>query len=137
MTSDKSSLEPDHLSGDPLAFAALVRRYQGSLFAYLGRMGLSDALCEELAQETFLRVWNADFSHASDPSQQYEQHESIVRLRQALSTLTMEDREVIAACYTPEIENTQQILNCSEGALRTRLSRARKRLSVALKRLDK
>ena len=118
MTSDKSSLEPDHLSGDPLAFAALVRRYQGSLFAYLGRMGLSDALCEELAQETFLRVWKnrekydptkaalstwiftigrnvaldtlsrktasvadekdidqyADFSHASDPSQQYEQH---------------------------------------------------------------
>ena len=181
MTSDKSSLEPDHLSGDPLAFAGLVRRYQGSLFAYLGRMGLSDALCEELAQETFLRVWKnrekydptkaalstwiftigrnvaldtlsrktasvadekdidqcADFSHASDPSQQYEQHESIVRLRQALSTLTMEDREVIAACYTPEIENTQQILNCSEGALRTRLSRARKRLSVALKRLDK
>ena len=180
MTSDNSQSEPDYLGGDPVAFGELVKRYQGSLFAYLGRMGLSDAICEELAQETFLRVWinreKYDPARAAlstwiftigrnvalnsltrksvliendaevdkqaeglqtDPSQQYEQHESIVRLRQALGTLSVEDREVIAACYTPELENTPEILNCSAGALRTRLSRARKRLSVALNRLDK
>ena len=184
MNSDNSFSEPDYLSGDPVAFGALVKRYQGSLFAYLGRMGLSDAICEELAQETFLRVWknrdrydpakaalstwiftigrnlaltsltrkavsvneeadidqyadlDSGFSQYTDPSKQYEHHESIVHLRQALNSLSVEDREVIAACYTPEIECKSEILNCSEGALRTRLSRARKRLSVALNTLD-
>ncbi len=184
MNSDISSSEPDYLGGDPVAFGALVKRYQDSLFAYLGRMGLSDAACEELAQETFLRVWKnrdkydparaalstwiftigrnlalstlarkavpinddadvdqyADLhsgaSQSADPSKQYEHHESIVRLRLALNSLSVEDREIIAACYTPEIEYKSEILNFSEGALRTRLSRARKRLSVALNKLD-
>jgi len=180
MTLDNSQFEPDYLGGDPVAFGELVKRFQGSLFAYLGRMGLSDVICEELAQETFLRAWvnrdkydpakaavstwlftigrnvalnsltrksvteagdedidNHTGESVTDPSQQYEHHESIIRLKQALKTLSVEDREIIAACYTPEIEHTPEILNCSEGALRTRLSRARKRLSVALNRLDK
>lgn len=180
MNSDNSQSEPDYLGGDPVAFGALVSRYQDSLFAYLGRMGMSDAVCEELAQETFLRVWrNRDkydparaalstwiftigrnvalsslsrqsvtvideaetdiasvASHSTDPSTQYEHHESIVRLQQAFNTLSVEDREIIAACYTPEIKNTSAVLHCSDGALRTRLSRARKRLSVALNKLD-
>ena len=184
MNSDKPLSEPDYLSGDPVAFGELVKRYQDSLFAYLGRMGLSDALCEELAQETFLRVWRnrdkydpgraalstwlftigrnvalstltrksvivvdeadpdqyahlpTDTMQFTDPSRQYEHHESIVRLQQALNTLSVEDREIIAACYTPEIESTSAVLNCSDGALRTRLSRARKRLSVALNKQD-
>lgn len=181
MTSDQFPTEPDYLCGDPVAFGALVKRYQDSLFAYLGRMGLSDAVCEELAQETFLRVWKSrdkydpdkaalstwiftigrnlalsaltrktvpvndeldveqypQISQSADPSKQYEQHESILRLRQALASLSDEDREIIAACYTPEIECASDLLNCSEGALRTRLSRARKRLSAALNKLDK
>lgn len=72
----------------------------------------------------------------ADPSHQFDHHESINRLRQALNTLSAEDREVIATCYTPEIENTSDVLSCSAGALRTRLSRARKRLSDALGKLE-
>jgi len=176
-----SNDDPDYLGGDPVAFGALVSRYQDSLFGYLGRMGLEQAACEDLAQEAFLRAWKNrhkfDAEKASvstwlftiarnlalnaltrktpvisndvdvelqpqavgsaDPSSQYEQHQSVVRLRQALNTLSVEDREVIAACYTPEIDKTSEVMNCSDGALRTRLSRARKKLSVALAELDK
>jgi RNA polymerase sigma-70 factor (ECF subfamily) len=49
-------------AGDRGAFAALVRRYQGPLFGFLGRMGLSQGQAEELAQESFLRAW----SHLGD-----------------------------------------------------------------------
>ena len=45
------------VAGDRQAFAELVGRYQGPLFGFLGRMGLSQTQAEEIAQETFLRVW--------------------------------------------------------------------------------
>lgn len=181
MTSDNPSSDPDYLSGDPVAFGDLVRRYQDSLFAYLGRMGFSEATAEDIAQEAFLRAWKsrekydptkaavstwlftiarnvamsalarktlhvsdeyevdqqAGFAAGDDPAHQIAVSESITRLRLALNSLSAEDREVIATCYTPEIENSIAILQCSEGALRTRLSRARKRLTAALTKLDK
>ena len=171
-------VDHNYLSGDPVAFSALVKRYQSALFGFLGRMGIESAICEELAQETFLRAWinrarydaekasvstwlftiarnlalnhlaknsrvvghEPDFSKltdtGADPSDQFEQHQSIARLRQALNTLSTDDREVIATCYTPEIKNASDVLGCSAGALRTRLSRARQRLSDALGQLD-
>ena len=45
--------------GDKTAFAALIGRYQKPLFAYLGKMTLSQAVAEEIAQETFIRAWQA------------------------------------------------------------------------------
>jgi len=75
-------------------------------------------------------------SREVDPSIQYEQYESIAKLRQALTTLSATDREIIAVCYTPEISHSTEVLKCSEGTQRTRLSRARKRLLNALSKLD-
>jgi RNA polymerase sigma-70 factor (ECF subfamily) len=43
--------------GNKQAYAEIVEHYQHSLFAYLGRMGISQGMAEELAQETFLRAW--------------------------------------------------------------------------------
>jgi RNA polymerase sigma-70 factor, ECF subfamily len=43
--------------GDRSAFALVVRQFQQPLFGYLGRMGLTQSLAEEIAQETFLRAW--------------------------------------------------------------------------------
>lgn len=40
-------------------FAVLVTRFQGPLFGFLGRMGFGQAQSEDLAQETFLRAWQA------------------------------------------------------------------------------
>ena len=45
--------------GDKTAFAALIGRYQKPLFAYLGKMTLPQAIAEEIAQETFIRAWQA------------------------------------------------------------------------------
>lgn len=45
-------------SGDKQAYAQIVTRFQGSLFGFLGRMSVSQAVAEELAQETFLRAWS-------------------------------------------------------------------------------
>lgn len=43
--------------GDRQAFGQVVDCYQGSLFGFLGRMGLSQSHAEEIAQETFIRAW--------------------------------------------------------------------------------
>jgi RNA polymerase sigma-70 factor (ECF subfamily) len=43
--------------GDHLAFGRIVVAHQDRVFAYLGRMGLDSAMAEDVAQETFLRVW--------------------------------------------------------------------------------
>jgi len=45
--------------GDKPAFSMLVERFQQPLFGYLGKMGLSQAVAEEIAQETFIRAWQA------------------------------------------------------------------------------
>jgi len=45
--------------GDKTAFSLLVERFQKPLFSYLGKMGLPQAVCEEVAQETFIRAWQA------------------------------------------------------------------------------
>jgi RNA polymerase sigma-70 factor (ECF subfamily) len=43
--------------GDHAAFDRIVVAHQDRIFAYLGRMGLDRAMAEDVAQETFLRVW--------------------------------------------------------------------------------
>ncbi len=52
--------------GDEGAFRDLVRKLQGPLFGFLGRMGLDQARGEEIAQETFLRVWQHYASYRAD-----------------------------------------------------------------------
>lgn len=43
--------------GEQRAFAELVELYQRPLFGFLGRMGITQAQAEDIAQETFLRAW--------------------------------------------------------------------------------
>lgn len=43
--------------GNREAFTEIVEAFQRPLFRYLGHMGLPASLAEEIAQETFLRVW--------------------------------------------------------------------------------
>ena len=43
--------------GDHQAFGRIVEAYQGRIFAYLGRMGIDRTTAEDIAQDTFLRVW--------------------------------------------------------------------------------
>lgn len=48
-----------HLSGDPRAFADLVRRLTPSIFNLIYRWTRDRAEAENLTQETFLRAWSA------------------------------------------------------------------------------
>ena len=43
--------------GDREAFAEVVETFQRPLFGFLGRMGLTEAVAAEIAQETFMRAW--------------------------------------------------------------------------------
>lgn len=43
--------------GDHHAFGRIVEAHQRRIFAYLGRMGIDRATAEDIAQDTFLRVW--------------------------------------------------------------------------------
>ena len=43
--------------GDREAFAEVVETFQRPLFGFLGRMGMTQAVAAEVAQETFMRAW--------------------------------------------------------------------------------
>jgi RNA polymerase sigma-70 factor (ECF subfamily) len=46
-------------AGDHVAFSRIIEAHQGRIFGYLGRMGLDRATAEDIAQETFLRLWRS------------------------------------------------------------------------------
>lgn len=56
-------------AGEAAAFSELVTLYQRPLFAFLGRLGLSQAQAEDLAQETFLRAWSQLASYRPERGQ--------------------------------------------------------------------
>ena len=164
--------------GNQAEFAALVTRFQGPLFGFLGRMGFGQAQAEDLAQETFLRAWQnlaqydaeqGEFStwlftiarnlainernRASNQHEVWEGHapldtpsvepqpdELLARaqqrqqLQRALAQLPVADRCVLALAYIRELDmaSIARIEGCSAGAIKTRLHRARTRLSEIL-----
>lgn len=52
--------------GDREAFAEVVEVFQRPLFRFLGRMGLTQAVAAEIAQETFVRAWRNLGQYQSD-----------------------------------------------------------------------
>jgi RNA polymerase sigma factor (sigma-70 family) len=44
-------------AAERLVFAELIDMYQRQLFGFLGRLSMSQAQAEDIAQETFLRAW--------------------------------------------------------------------------------
>jgi len=56
-------------AGEQQAFAELVDMYQRQLFGFLGRLGMSQAQAEDIAQETFLRAWANLHSYQSERAQ--------------------------------------------------------------------
>ena len=58
------------LSSDkPQAFRALINHYQHPLFGFLGRMGLSQSDAEDVAQDVFLKAWQARTSYRASKAQ--------------------------------------------------------------------
>jgi RNA polymerase sigma-70 factor (ECF subfamily) len=57
MTVNSRDIEQAFKQGDRTAFALLLQRYQGPMFAFLGRMGFPYAHAQDLAQDAFLKAW--------------------------------------------------------------------------------
>ena len=77
----------DLISDDPQTFAALVNRYQQPVFSFLGRMGFSQSQAEDLAQDSFLKIWKNRHHYDSTKGRVYTwiftitRNESINELR--------------------------------------------------------
>lgn len=56
----------DLQSDDPAVFGRFIKNHQDTVFGFLGRMGFSQFDAEDLAQETFLRVWRNRYSYQPD-----------------------------------------------------------------------
>ena len=174
--------------GDKTAFAALIGRYQKPLFAYLGKITLSQSVAEEVAQETFIRAWQAkenfdperaaistwlftiarrlalneldraahrlevsdlpnhfdatpqrwsdqlETSSQETPQAQLEKSELKTALWQALRTLTLHDRSLLALAYLNELEfaTIAEIEGIPVGTVKSRLHRIRQQLKSTL-----
>ena len=173
-----TSTEPNSSPNTREEFAMRVREHQSSLFGYLSRLGLSNALVEDVAQEAFLRAWryrdrydashsqwntwlfriarNLAFSamrknannpmatdpvvlqetrfHSDHPERSVEQDQKRNALRSAIGQLNDKERDVLALAYVQGLssEEAALILECEPGNYRTRVSRAKARLTTLL-----
>jgi RNA polymerase sigma-70 factor (ECF subfamily) len=166
--------------GDTNAFSLLVERFQKPLFSYLGKMGLSQAIAEEVAQETFIRAWQAREQYDSERSSaitwlftiarrlainelqramhryehsfSYQSSDNYLHdeskeesneqvqlpkqklLQQALSTLSTDDRSLLAFAYVKEFEFSviADIEDIPVGTVKSRLYRIRQALKTTL-----
>ncbi|MGH9053837.1 MAG: RNA polymerase sigma factor [Acidimicrobiia bacterium] len=77
------------------------------------------------------------FRRADDPALVVEGSAEVERLRQALESLSRIDQELLRLAAWEGLSNAEiaQVLRTSEGAVRSRLHRARRRLGEAYQRL--
>lgn len=169
-------------AGDAAAFSRLVEAQQARVFGFLGRMGLDAATSEDIAQDTFLRVWrnarsfdprlsaastwiltiarNLALTHLSrasqrrevnddaaaaqapcstpSPHQALERKQQRARLEAALERLAPAERSILAASYVEglDLASIARIEDCSQGAAKVRLHRARTKLKRILEQDD-
>ncbi len=73
-------------------------------------------------------------SPVGDPAQAYDAHELRCRVAAAVSKLSDRDREIVALRYFAELSEaeTAEALGCALGTVKSRLSRARRRLQACL-----
>ena len=76
--------------------------------------------------------------NAERPEETVEREEQTHRLRQALDLLTTDHREVLILRYYNEltVPEIAKVLGCREGTIKSRLSRAHRRLEQALFELE-
>ena len=76
--------------------------------------------------------------NAEWPEETVEREEQTHRLRQALDLLTTDHREVLILRYYNEltVPEIAKVLGCREGTIKSRLSRAHRRLEQALFKLE-
>jgi RNA polymerase sigma-70 factor (ECF subfamily) len=118
------------MRGEQAACRALVVRYQGPVFALLGRLlaGRRGALVEDLAQETFLRVFRALSSFTPSGAARLSTWILTIATRLALDELRRRPREAEPLEAAADARDPQ-----ADGAVERRdLGRAIQRAMAAL-----
>lgn len=147
--------------GDEAALRRLVATHQRLIFGLAKRILGNAEDAEEVAASTFLNAWKGASSFRGDCSvraylcriavnlcrDRYSRipaappcppatapDDRIERIHLAMRALTPEDREVIVLYYLDEMEYQEisDVLGVSYDVLKTRLTRARKRLRLIL-----
>ena len=121
----------DSAANELKQFEVRVNRFQGPLFAYLGRLGFDQSMAEELAQETFLRAWRA--------REQYDEHKAqystwLFRIARNVAITAIEKRERVI-----DSANTEHVMNAPDPAPTTDVvheAQLLKRLNTALSLLS-
>jgi RNA polymerase sigma-70 factor, ECF subfamily len=113
--------------GDADAFAALVRRHQGSVFRRLGRFFRRPEEVEEVAQETFLRAWRKLGTYRGEAP--FEHWLTRLCLRCAYDRLRRAGTE--AAPAPPERREPEPVVPGVDPNARLEVERLLRRLSVA------
>src|SRR5919202_119617 len=146
------------LAGDEEAFTALYRRRQGGVYRFALRMSGSEAVAEDVVQETFMVLMRdaANFDPARGSLAAYlhgiaRNHvlrafdrerahvrfddETVEQLRQAVLALPSHYREVVVLCELHEMSYVEAAaaLDCAVGTVRSRLHRARAMLSEKMR----
>lgn len=120
-------------NGDKAAFAQVIQQLQHPLFSYLGRMGLEQAVAEEIAQETLIRAWQARERFDAQQSAYFTWIFTIAR-RLALNELErawrrheQADSDTIQLAAAPDQPDTPAV-QLQQQALQARLDTALKAL---------
>jgi RNA polymerase sigma-70 factor (ECF subfamily) len=121
---DEAQLIRDSIAGDKLAFAELVRRHRSFVMALVYRLCGDAAQAEDIAQDAFLRVWQALPSFRGQAAfrtwlYRVASNVAIEQLRHAKRTVDIESIPV-AAQDTPEdtAMRTEQFRVVREAILR-------------------
>jgi RNA polymerase sigma-70 factor (ECF subfamily) len=117
-------------AGEREAFAEVVAHFQRPLFGFLGRMGMSQAQAEDIAQETFVRAWR-ELHHYQPQRAQFSTWLYTIARNLALNALqSASQRREVAATDLPEQPSEQAGL--AQAMERTQ---QHARLQAALRRL--
>ena len=144
MDAPDSELMKQLAAGEDLALNALMSRWSGRVVAFLFRMTGQRESAVDLAQETFVKLYQA--RHRYRPQGQFSTwlfaeaalaREKTAAVNAAILALPLELREALTLFVHEEMSYAQiaELAHCSPKAVETRIYRARLILKEQLKDL--
>ena len=132
--SDETEWPGSGIGGAPEDFAEVIRRHQGRVFAILHRYERDPHRVEDLAQETFVKVWRARATY--DRRAPLEHWISRIAVRVALDHLRREKRRRNEIALEELGEDALDWLRSSEGTGEPAARDAAELLRFALRELS-
>ena len=134
-------------AGDVACFACLLDKYSRPIHSLILKVVRSQEEAEELAQDTFMKVFKnlasfkGDCSFSTEVTNLFGQTESteqVQRLEVALEQLLPDERALILLFYWKEktIEELVSITGLTASNIKVKLHRIRKKLFVLLNEMD-